>query len=35
MQLRFGLRGLIPWNWNITRNSLSQYKALPLVIAWN
>jgi hypothetical protein len=31
----FGIRGSIPWNWTIIRNTLSQYKASPLGIAWN
>jgi hypothetical protein len=35
VELRFGIRGLIPGNWIITRNPLSQYKASPLVIVWN
>jgi hypothetical protein len=35
VELRFGIRDLIPGNWTITRNPLSQYKASPLVITWN
>jgi hypothetical protein len=30
MELRFGTRDSIQWNWTINRNSLSQYRASPL-----
>jgi hypothetical protein len=33
VEFRFGIRSPIPWNWTITRNPLSQYKASPLGIA--
>jgi hypothetical protein len=29
VELRFEIRGLILWNWTITRNPASQYKASP------
>jgi hypothetical protein len=35
VELRFGIRDSIHWNRTITRNTLSQYKASPLGIAWN
>jgi hypothetical protein len=35
VELRFGIRGPILWNWTITRSPLSQYKTSPLNIAWN
>jgi hypothetical protein len=34
-ELKFEIRDPIPWNWTITRNSLSQYRASPLCIAGN
>jgi hypothetical protein len=30
IELRFGIREPIPWNWTITRNSISQYRVSPL-----
>jgi hypothetical protein len=30
MDLRFGIKDSVLWNWTTTRNSLSQYRASPL-----
>lgn len=35
MELKFGFRDPIHWNWTTTRNSLSQYRASLLCIEWN